>query len=175
MKNILIALMIFIANVSWSQQNAQDIVGSWLMKPGKGETLGTIVEIFEYDSKFYAYGYGLTDGSHSTAIDSKNPDPALRTRSMKDVIFLYGISFNQGKWQGGEIYRPSDGSYFHVKGELSDLNTLRLRASIDKTGIFGETQIWTRLSDEEQAKFESHKTPKSKLIKFVSELKYHKK
>ncbi|MGL4560977.1 MAG: DUF2147 domain-containing protein [Brevinema sp.] len=138
--------------------------------------------IFEYDFAGSVQMNGPNDDYTTAFLPFTGLNPLTRTpirNKFSNFIFEFAPEFTFGGSAGpgmvALIYRPSDGSYFHVKGELSDPNTLRLRASMDKTGVFGETQIWTRLSQEEQTKFESHKTPKSTLIKFVSELKYHKK
>ncbi|MGL4387802.1 MAG: DUF2147 domain-containing protein [Brevinema sp.] len=153
---------------------AQDIVGSWLMEPAKGSKTETLVSVFEHKNKFYAYGYALVDGSESP-LDSENRVKALRTRPLSEVIFLYGVSFENGMWINGEIYRPTDGSYFFVKGKLSDKNTLEWRASIDKEGVFGNTQVWKKASPDVMKKFENRLMSKDELIKLVSKLKYYKR
>ncbi|MGL4393638.1 MAG: DUF2147 domain-containing protein [Brevinema sp.] len=171
MKKLALLLTLLITPSLWAQ-NAQDILGSWMMQESKDGAVSSLIEIFEHEGKFYAYGYAMVDGSSTKDLDVHNKNKELRSRPMRDVIFLYGVSFENGTWGNGEIYRPTDGSYFFVKGKLSDPDTLEWRASVDKAGVFGATQVWKRVPADKS--FSSMKTPKDKLLKLVSELKYYR-
>lgn len=160
----------------WSQIKAEDILGSWVMPADKesGHNIDTLVEIFEHNGKFYGYGYAYLDGSVNHAKDSQNSDPALRDRDISDVIFLYELVFDGKEWTDGEIYRPKDGKYFYNRAKLSnDKSKLILRSTVDKAGVFGITQAWSRLADT--AKFDKLKKPKNTLISLLSTVKKHKK
>ncbi|WP_407640966.1 hypothetical protein [Brevinema andersonii] len=72
------------------------------------------------------------------------------------------------------MYRPKDGKYFYNRTKLSDdKKKLILRSTIDKAGVFGVTQEWSRLANT--SKFDELRKSKSTLISLLSTVKKHKK
>lgn len=155
MKRLLVSsiLLIFLNLGSlFAQLKGGDILGLWYA-PAEGDGSVPVVEIFENEGKYYAYGFMFKPGTGPvrtvTPTDEKNPDPSLRTRPRTEVVFLYDVKFNAAKqeWGEGEIYNPLEGKYFYVpSGKLSkDGSTLNWRASIDKGGALGKTIKWVRI------------------------------
>ncbi|MGL5722272.1 MAG: DUF2147 domain-containing protein [Brevinema sp.] len=133
---------------------ANDIVGLWYMpKDKKGRV--SVAEVFEKNGKYYAYAFAYQDKSVGTDTDVKNPDAALQSRPMSEVVFIYELTYDNGSWKDGEIYNPDNGKYFHLAGKITSKGVLEWRASIDAAGLFGSTIVWrpvTKPSEYDQFK-----------------------
>ena len=116
----------------------------------------SIVEFFSRNGKFYAYGFANVDGSGPKK-DSKNQNPKLRDRFDKGSVFVYGLKKDSKAFSGGEVYNYDDGKTYHLKVTKEPNGNLTLRASIDKLGMMGQTLIWTPLTQEQIAKYQSEK------------------
>lgn len=155
-KKLLLAVVLAFVSMGalFAQLKGNDITGLWY-GPKEPNNSVPVLEIFEHQGKYYAYGFGYKkDTAPAVAVspvDDQNPDPALRSRPKGEVVFLYDVKFNPAKqeWVDGEIYRPLDGKYFYVSsGKLSkDGSTLSWRVSVDKAGMFGTTLEWSRIGD----------------------------
>ncbi len=75
------------------------------------------------------------------AIDSSNPDPALRTRPMEGLAILFDMRENADRWRG-RIYDPQSGRTY--RAELSRRG--EALAVTGCWGIFCRTQQWSALS-----------------------------
>ena len=83
--------------------------------------------------------------------DSKNPDTALRTRSMCGLPILWGFKNNPKNtkvWEGGNIYKADDGDTYNATISVVDANTLKLRG-YKGIPLFGKTQHWKRVSEKD--------------------------
>ena len=81
------------------------------------------------------------------AIDSNNPDPALRKRRLVGLPLLSAFeqsSTDPAQWTDGRIYDPDDGRTYSCKITVVDRNSLRLRGYFG-ISLFGKNQIWTRV------------------------------
>jgi uncharacterized protein (DUF2147 family) len=76
--------------------------------------------------------------------DTKNPDPSLRTRSLKHIVFVQGLRWEDGKWGGGSLYDGSSGRTYRCKVEMKDGKML-LRAYLGMS-ILGQTRSFHRLT-----------------------------
>ena len=72
--------------------------------------------------------------------DIHNPDPALRTRVLKDYVLISGLVYNDGKWVNGKIYNYNDGNSYDVNLEIKD-GVLYMRA-FKGVPMFGKTIKW---------------------------------
>ena len=78
-------------------------------------------------------------------VDLKNPDPALRTRPLLELIVLRGLRRTGENTRGdGEIYNPDDGIDYSARMSIQEDGRLRLRAYV-LFPLFGRTQLWTRV------------------------------
>ena len=73
--------------------------------------------------------------------DSRNPDPALRNRSIVGVRLLSGFIPDGSGWKSGTIYNPTNGKTY--RSELAFGGDGRLKVS-GCVAIFCQTQIWRR-------------------------------
>ncbi|EJB60794.1 DUF2147 domain-containing protein [Helicobacter pylori] len=109
----------------------------------------SFVEFFEHNGKFYAYGISDVDGSKAKK-DKLNPNPKLRNRSDKGVVFLSDlIKVGERSYKGGKAYNFYDGKTYHVRVTQNSNGDLEFTSSYDKWGYVGKTFTWKRLSDEE--------------------------
>jgi len=94
-----------------------------------------------------AYGARILYGKRLVEADGKtykkdvhNPDPALRSRSLKEHILITGLVYKNGKWENGKIYSFEDGNSYSVNLELEN-GTLYMRVFKGIT-MFGKTLTW---------------------------------
>lgn len=83
------------------------------------------------------------------AIDSKNPDPRLRGRTLVGLSILGGFersADDTNVWSGGTVYDPEDGRTYSCKLALVDADTLKVRGYVGFS-FLGKTQTWTRVED----------------------------
>lgn len=116
----------------------------------------SIVEFFERDGKYYAYGYANVDGSGPKP-DTVNPNPKLRSRVDKGTVFVYGLQKSGDSYKNGLVYNYDDGKEYYLKAHFVDDNTLEMRASVDSFGMAGKTIIWKRLTKEQVEKYKPEK------------------
>jgi uncharacterized protein (DUF2147 family) len=78
-----------------------------------------------------------------TLADTKNKDPALRTRTLKDMTLLQGFTGGPDQWKGGTVYNPEDGGTYKGTIKLVGADTLKLTGCI----VFPlcKTQTWKRI------------------------------
>lgn len=139
---------------------AQGICGYYLMeKDDSGNQ--TVVEVFQKDQKYYAYGFANTDGSVS--YDTKNPDESLRNRSLSGVVFMWDLKKDGDGYDGGKIYNNQTGKTYGASAKLEG-DTLRVKATI---WGFGKTLVWTRMSEEQVAPFLEKKPNMQEVLKTI--------
>lgn len=80
------------------------------------------------------------------AVDSKNPDPSLRTQKLVGLSLLndFEPTDDPSVWKNGRIYNPEDGRTYSCNLTVQDANTLRVRGYVGFS-LLGETQIWNRV------------------------------
>ncbi len=85
----------------------------------------------------------------SPSLDHKNPDPALRQRSMVGVTFLTGFTQARDQWRGGSVYAADNGRTYQGKLWLEEGGeVLKMRGYIG-ISLLGRTASFTRLADGE--------------------------
>ena len=75
--------------------------------------------------------------------DSKNEDPKLRNRPLKDMIILNNLKYSDGSYSGGTVYDPKNGSTYKCNMKLHG-DRLDIRGYIG-ISIIGRTSVWTRI------------------------------
>lgn len=89
---------------------ADAIVGQWEADDG-GVRLSWFKEGTEYRARFL-YGKLSANPDGTMKKDLNNPDPALRSRSLKNIVLATGMRFENGQWSGGTIYDGASGKTF---------------------------------------------------------------
>ncbi len=121
------------------------ILGIWLTpeKDGRFEIYRT------EDNKYFGKIIG---GDGPEQFDTKNPDPALRARSLIGVNFLSDFTYDADKaqWVDGTIYDPNNGRTYDCKMWLDEKDASRLNArGFLGISAFGRTEVFTRVEGGE--------------------------
>jgi len=133
-----------LASVAHAQQvsPADAIVGVW-----QADDRSVKLDMFKAGTEFRArllYGNQLVEADNVTfKKDTKNPDPALRSRSMKNVVFITGLHWNDGSWTGGSLYDGSSGRTYNCQIQLQG-GKVHLRGYIGISAL-GQTRVFHRV------------------------------
>ncbi|QUS41743.1 DUF2147 domain-containing protein [Tardiphaga alba] len=77
------------------------------------------------------------------AIDDKNPDPKLATRSMIGVHLFFGMKPTGANTWSGQIYNADDGKYYASNVALMGPGTLKVEGCV---GALCGGENWSRVS-----------------------------
>ncbi|WP_267425988.1 DUF2147 domain-containing protein [Methylobacterium sp. GC_Met_2] len=113
---------------------AADPAGLWLTETGSSR-----IRVAPCGS-----GYcGTIVSAPGKALDAKNPDPALRTRSVVGVQILDARQ-QDGSGYSGSLYNPNDGKTYSGSLRLTGPNTLEVSGCV--MSVFCKRQSWTRVN-----------------------------
>lgn len=119
------------------------IIGVWEVGSGKAR-----VKIFSYGNKFGGKIVWLKEPNYpegGAKVDRNNPDESLRTKPLLGYTNLTGFEAKgDGKYEGGTIYDPENGSTYNCVITMTDDNTLEVRGYIG-VSLFGRTDVWKRV------------------------------
>ncbi len=76
-------------------------------------------------------------------LDTNNPDPALRDRTLTGLPLISGFSYQGDNSWEGMIYNPKDGNTYRCNFSMAGCDRLKVRGYIG-IPLFGMTQVWTR-------------------------------
>ncbi|MCJ2059167.1 DUF2147 domain-containing protein [Methylobacterium sp. J-048] len=89
-------------------------------------------------------GYcGTIVSAPGKALDAKNPDPALRGRSVVGVQILDARQAD-GSGYSGSLYNPNDGKTYSGSLRLTGPNALEVSGCV--MSVFCKRQTWTRVN-----------------------------
>ena len=89
-------------------------------------------------------GYcGTIASAPGKGLDAKNPDPALRTRSVVGVQILDARQ-REDSGYSGSLYNPNDGKTYSGSMRLIGPNTLEVSGCV--MSVFCKRQSWTRVN-----------------------------
>jgi hypothetical protein len=143
-----IVLAVELAASTPAPASAQDlqpdaILGTWA---NEDETL--VIEIYRtggtYSARF-VYGALLVEADGRTLKkDEANPDPALRARSLAEVDFVSGLTWDAGdqRREDGTLYQAATGNTGSARVTM-DGSQLNLRA-YRRTPLAGRTIVFNR-------------------------------
>ncbi len=77
--------------------------------------------------------------------DEKNRNESLRTRPMKDLVIINGVSGGPREWKGGSVYNPEDGGTYHGSLTLIAPDTLKLTGCVIYP--FCKSEVWRRIKE----------------------------
>ena len=137
MKRIFItAILLVVTALAFAQNNGADkILGVYLSENKTGK-----VQITQKDGKYIGT---LVWTSIENAKDEKNPDAALRSRTLKGTIILKDMVFVDGIWKNGTIYDPESGNTYKATIKLKPNGDLTLRGYIGVPAL-GRNSVWNR-------------------------------
>jgi uncharacterized protein (DUF2147 family) len=143
---ILLVFSFFAGSISAFQDDKtpDKILGLWEVGSGKAR-----VKMFQYGNKFggkivWLKEPNYPDGS-GPKVDKNNPDESLRKKPLLGYTNLSGFEAKgDGKYEGGTIYDPENGSTYNCVITMTDENTLEVRGYIG-VSLFGRTDTWKRV------------------------------
>ena len=140
---IAIVALLCVSGNAFCQTKADDLVGVW-------ESLDQSfkIDMFKTDHDYEAhllYGNRVVEKDGSFKVDVKNPEPALRSRSLKGIVLIKGLVWKDGQWSGGTLYDGSSGSTYQCKAEVK--NGMLLLRGFKGTPLFGETTKLRRANE----------------------------
>ena len=121
--------MITVVQKSFSQNNPDQIIGSWMSAENNLE-----VEIFKAGGNYNAKVVWIDDSDDksrpmNTRCDWKNPDENLRTRKIIGMEIMHGLIYKEmdNDWEDGRIYDPSSGKDWNAKICFTKAGLLKVR------------------------------------------------
>ena len=113
------------------------VLGNWLTEPKDGIIQISVASDGTLQGK-------IVGGNEPGKLDSKNPDPAKRSLTLRGQVIMQGLKYDgESRWSGGTIYDPKGGSTYKCKIELQADGSLKVRGFIG-FALLGKSQTWTR-------------------------------
>ena len=137
-------LLLLLASFSFSTvaQNKDAIIGKWI-----NSTAEAHIDISKRNDKYYGKIVWIKDpkGTESTVkTDVKNPDPALRKRTILGMEILKDFIYDDGKWTDGTIYDPKSGKVYSCVMSIKENGQLNMRGYIG-ISLIGRSETWKRV------------------------------
>ena len=116
---------------------ASDPTGEWLVEKQVAR-----IKIADCDGRMW----GVVAWEAQPGVDTKNPDPNLRSRPTLGMPILLGMAASKpNKWEG-QIYNSEDGHTYSASISLLDPNTLRVQGCF--LGFLCGGEKWTRVESQ---------------------------
>ena len=133
-------LMLSVFLYAGLQSHGQEITGIW--KNIEKDEIQSHIEVFESDGKTHARVIELFPTSHVT--HCKKCKGADKGASLKDIMLINNMRFENEKWIDGDILDPKSGKKYACQVELKGDNTLKIRGYIGNP-LLGKTFYWYRV------------------------------
>ncbi len=133
---IMVAFCFSITATLLAAYTADSAIGTWLVPKGDAK-----VTIYKCGDKYCGKVSWLKTPDD---LDVKNPDPDKRKNKIIGMDMLWGFTFKENEWVGGQIYDPDSGDTYKCKMWLKSDDKLNVRGYV---GIpaFGRSEVWTRV------------------------------
>ena len=142
MRMLVFALLVAFTGSAWAEP--LDVAGTWAAESRYGNIRGNIriSDCGEGTPCGVLVWFDPTRTNQRT--DERNPDRALRQRSLIGAQLIGGFERQGQVWRHGRLYNPEDGTTFACTLQLDpDGNRLRVTGCL---GPFCQTKIWTRVA-----------------------------
>jgi len=152
-----LAMVLLVAAPAPSAGSAADgILGTWVTAPDKNGIAHIAIErtgerihgriVWLSQPNVPADDPGGRGGQPKT--DYRNPDPALRDRTILGLPILDGFRYvGSSEWKHGRIYDPGSGNTYSCQARLLPDGRLRFRGYLG-ISLLGRSTIWTRLGTQ---------------------------
>lgn len=93
---------------------------------------------------------GLTVWGKEPRKDVHNPDPALKSRSLEGIKFLWGFQYNpkKNRWSDGKVYDPDTGKTYDAKMSLEQKGQILKMRGFVGLSLFGRTARFERVTTD---------------------------
>ena len=126
---------------TWGQDSptgaVPDPTGEWLVAKKVAS-----IRIADCDGKLW----GVVASEANPGIDSKNPDPKLRSRPTLGMPILLGMARSKINQWDGEIYNSEDGHTYSANISLLSANVLKVQGCF--LGFLCGGENWTRVEGQ---------------------------
>ncbi|PAF48396.1 hypothetical protein BKH46_00335 [Helicobacter sp. 12S02634-8] len=130
----------------------------------------SLVEFFKFQGKYYAYAIANTNGSPAQK-DTHNPNPALRNRTDKGVVFLYDLKqTSPSTYEQGRVYNFYDGRTYYVHIHQKKNGDLSFFVSLYQGGIIGKSFLWKHINEDYLQKHHITKPDFNNVLKSLSQI-----
>ncbi|MGH7994413.1 MAG: DUF2147 domain-containing protein [Limisphaerales bacterium] len=109
-------------------------IGEWLVAKQLAR-----IKIVNCDGRLW----GVVSWEMHPGVDSKNPDPNLRSRPTLGMPILLGMNQSQANQWDGQIYNSQDGNTYSANIKLLNPGTLRVEGCV--FGFLCGGENWTRV------------------------------
>lgn len=143
LRQLLILTVLVMTSATAKADGAEEYYGLWWNEDRTG--------IFELQASTNNGIEGITRWGEKPDVDKNNPDPALRSRPLKGITFLWGFEYvpKKNRWKDGKVYDPDNGKTYSAKMELEkDGTILKMRGYVG-VSLFGRTARFERVNPEE--------------------------
>lgn len=148
MKKIFSLLIAFMSLVSLSQAQSNEadrIIGTWLVGSGKAH-----IKITKYGDKYQGKIDWLREPKNEKGenkVDKNNPDPSKRNTPLLGRTNMLGFKYTgNNQWQNGTIYDAESGKTYSCNIKMLDAKTLEVRGYVG-VSLFGRTDTWKRVNN----------------------------
>ena len=148
MKKIVIVLVLIIYSLAGIAQEADKIVGVWW-----NDEKTTKIEVKKVDRKYIGTIVYMIPEKYENGQppkDDKNPNEALRNRSLIGLQILKGFEYDAKKkeWKDGTIYDPKSGNTYDCYAWLEHDDLLKLKGFVAGIRLLGRSSEWYRTTLE---------------------------
>jgi len=129
---------------------SQDIVGKWKTIDDKRNITTSIFEIYKNGDTY--------SGKILLILNEENKDICTsckgkyHNKSLQNIIILKSLVKDGSLYENGNITDPENGKTYNCYVELVSDSKLKIRGYIGFS-IFGRTQYWYRVTEEEENKY----------------------
>ncbi len=126
---------------------AQNVKGIWVTTDDKSGKKVAHVEIYERDGKLHGKVIKLLPNAKTT--HCKNCTGDRKGKSLINMDIIWDLEPSDDSWNNGEILDPRSGKTYNCSIWLENKNTLSVRGSLGISSLFGKTQTWSRLDNDQ--------------------------
>ncbi len=142
-----LAIVLLTATTAFSAGQS-DLLGSWKTEGGD-----SLLKFYRCGEKICGKVVWLKQPNYinskdgpvgKTKVDRKNPNPAMRRRTIIGLQVMKGLTAKGGnRWENGTCYDPETGKSYKCKMSLKTLGRLQLRGYIG-ISLIGRNYVLTR-------------------------------
>jgi len=146
MKKLLTILFLCVTTICVNAQ-VDKILGYWASVDDETGKQESVFYIFKAtDGKYYGKLVKLLTPGREGALCDKCPGTD-HNKPLEGLILMRGLVEDGNMLSGGKITDPKSGKVYNVKVSIDEkTGRLKVRGSLDKSGILGRTQYWIRRS-----------------------------
>lgn len=141
MQNNLVLIICFVGNVFFAQNNANDILGTYMNSKRDG-----IIKIFEKNGMYFGK---LVWMNIPDRYDYMNPDTTKHKEKILGQIIMNNMKFNgKDTWEDGTIYNSKTGKTYGCKITRDEKGNLNFRGYLG-ISLIGQTAYFIKVNFKE--------------------------